>query len=98
MCVFVGTQGVFQCGVRDLYERIALHPDVAIGNTVTSNFFFEKRPFKDFMSSMDRAVSKIVTAPQKMVAGDASAGARVVLETFGWCCYNSTRYLEATQQ
>ena len=68
-------QGVFQCGVRDLYSRLAAHPQVVSGNTATSNFYFERRPFKEFVASMDRVVPSLQRAPATMVAGDASAGA-----------------------
>ncbi|KAK3268393.1 hypothetical protein CYMTET_23104 [Cymbomonas tetramitiformis] len=72
--------GVFQCGVKDLYSRIAQHPAVVTGNTITSNFFFEKRPWKEFLASMDRVTPHIAEAPQERIAGDASAGTL----TFTW--------------
>lgn len=48
---------------------------MATGNTATSNFYFEKRPWGELMDSMARVMPAIDNSPATMVAGDASAGA-----------------------
>ena len=48
---------------------------MATGNTATSNFFFEKRPWGELMDSMRRVTPAIDKTPATTVAGDASAGA-----------------------
>jgi hypothetical protein len=60
-----------------VHSRLLSWAQVATGNTATSNFFFEKRPWGELMDSMARVMPAIHNAPATVVAGDASAGA--------WC-------------
>ena len=60
-----------------MHSRLLSWAQVATGNTATSNFYFEKRPWGELMDSMGRVMPAIDNAPATMVAGDASAGA--------WC-------------
>jgi len=64
--------GVFQCGVRDLHERVALHPDVAATANAMPHFWDELHPFREYLTTMQPAVARVQAAPMQTVFGDAS--------------------------
>lgn len=64
--------GVFQCGVRDLHERLAVHSDIVPTSNSMPHFWDELWPFSRYLDVFTPAVERIKGAPQRYIAGDAS--------------------------
>ena len=104
--------GVFQCGVRDLHERLAVHPDIAPTANAMPHFWDEQWPFSRYLDVFTPAVERIREAPERYIAGDSSfstftytwtGSARVNVEwdaTFKRCretmCMNNATCIAAT--
>ena len=62
--------GVFQCGVKDLFERLARHPDVAA--VEAPHWWDEVHPLSLYLARFARALPAIEAAPSRAVSGDVS--------------------------
>jgi N-acetylgalactosamine 4-sulfate 6-O-sulfotransferase len=64
--------GVFQCGVRDLYERLAVHPQIVPSANAMPHFWDEQWPLNRYVEIYAPAVQRITQAPERYIVGDAS--------------------------
>lgn len=77
--------GVFQCGVKDLYERLLMHPDVATTLNGAPHYWDEAVPFSRYLGFFAPAVTAVEAAPERVIFGDAS------LSTFTYTWTGSER-------
>ena len=77
---YVFILGVFQCGVRDIYSRLLMHPDVAATANAAPHWWDEIHSFQRYMDIMAPALPRVAEAPERVVFGDAS----LATFTFTW--------------
>ena len=71
---FVYVLGPFQCGTDDLVARLRAHPDVVVGRTTKSHFFYEARPIAETVLHLADHASALAAPDSRAVALDASPG------------------------